>query len=224
MARRQAGRPAQGPIRASARGREGLREGHRRARGALAAAAARRATRATWRSFRGDLAAGLFDLTVAARSIVDDNYGWDVWETAGKYPPQKAESDLETVNLSGEEVWLNTRKIRLRRRLPKPKQRLRPAGLKPQEEGEVPRRVGAADRRQRHLLLSARGHRGRRLRALPAEEGQEHPLGRARAHGAVHHLGARRNRPARDHSQLAREQDLRARSSTRSRAKWVRWW
>ena len=37
----------------------------------------------------GQLAAGLFDLTVAARGVVDDNYAWDVWETAGKYPPQK---------------------------------------------------------------------------------------------------------------------------------------
>jgi hypothetical protein len=75
---------------------------------------------------------------VAARSIVDDNYGWDVWETAGKYPPQKAESDLPTVNLSGEEVWLNTRRIRLRRRLPKPKQRLRPLGLKARQKEKFP--------------------------------------------------------------------------------------
>jgi hypothetical protein len=78
----------------------------------------------------GDLAANLFDITVAARSIVDDNYGWDVWETGGKYPPQKTQSDLLTVNLSGEEIWHNTRRIRLRRRLPKPKQRLKPVGLK----------------------------------------------------------------------------------------------
>jgi hypothetical protein len=88
--------------------------------------------------FAGDLTASLFDITVAARSIVDDNYGWDVWETAGKYPPQKAQSDLPTVNLSGDEVWLNTRKIRLRRRLPRPKQRLRPMGLKPRKKEKFP--------------------------------------------------------------------------------------
>jgi hypothetical protein len=78
----------------------------------------------------GDLTAGVFDLTVAARSVVDDNYAWEVWETAGRYPPQKSETDLETVNLSGEEIWRDTKKIRLRRRLPRPKQRLKPAGLK----------------------------------------------------------------------------------------------
>lgn len=86
----------------------------------------------------GELAASLFDLTVAARSIVDDNYAWEVWEAANRYPPQKQESDLETVNLSGEEVWRDTRKIRLRRRLPRPKQRLRPAGLKPRKKEKHP--------------------------------------------------------------------------------------
>jgi len=76
----------------------------------------------------------IFDLTVAARSIVDDNYGWEVWETAGRYPPQKAASDLETVRISGDEVWLDTKRIRLRRRLPSVKRRLRPVGLKPRKK------------------------------------------------------------------------------------------
>jgi hypothetical protein len=80
----------------------------------------------------------IFDLTVAARSIVDDNYGWEVWETAGRYPPQKTASDLETVQISGEEVWLDTKRIRLRRRLPSVKRRLRPLGLKPRKKEKVP--------------------------------------------------------------------------------------
>jgi hypothetical protein len=82
----------------------------------------------------GDLTANVFDLVVAARSVVEDNYGWEVWETAGRYPPQKKESDLETVSLRGEEIWRNTRRLRLRRRLPRPKQRLRPTGLKPHKK------------------------------------------------------------------------------------------
>ncbi|HTQ56058.1 MAG TPA: hypothetical protein VMI94_16435 [Bryobacteraceae bacterium] len=84
------------------------------------------------------LMAGVFDLTVAARSIVDDNYGWEVWETAGRYPPQKTASDLETVRISGEEVWLDTKRIRLRRRLPSLKRRLRPVGLKPRKKEKFP--------------------------------------------------------------------------------------
>jgi len=78
-----------------------------------------------------DLTAGIFDLTVAARSVVDDNYAWEVWQMANRYPAQKDTSEmLETMNLSGEEIWLATRKLRLRRRLPRMKQRLMPHGLK----------------------------------------------------------------------------------------------
>ena len=82
-------------------------------------------------SINGDLLAGVFDLTVAARSVVDDNYAYEVWQMANRYPAQKPTSNLlETVNLSGEEIWLNTKKLRLRRRLPRPKQRLVPRALK----------------------------------------------------------------------------------------------
>lgn len=84
------------------------------------------------------LAPGLFDLTVAARSIVDDNFAWEVWETANRYAHQKPTSDFETVNLSGEEVWIDTRRLRLRRRLPSAKRRLRPASLKPRKKEERP--------------------------------------------------------------------------------------
>lgn len=84
------------------------------------------------------LTAGLYELTVAARSVVDDNYAWEVWETAGDYPPQKTATDLQTVDISGEEVWLDTRRLRLRRRLPSTKQRLRPVGLKPRKKEKVP--------------------------------------------------------------------------------------
>jgi len=84
-----------------------------------------------------ELAARIFDITVAARAVVDDNYGWEVWEAANRYPHQKVESDLATVKISGEEVWLDTKKMRLRRRLPSKKRRLRPVGLKPRKKEKV---------------------------------------------------------------------------------------
>lgn len=85
-----------------------------------------------------NLMAGIFDLTVAARSLADDNYAWEVWEAANRYPEQKTASDLPTARLSGEEVWIDTRRIRLRRRLPSTKRRLRPYGLKPRKKEKVP--------------------------------------------------------------------------------------
>jgi hypothetical protein len=80
-----------------------------------------------------ELAAGLFDLAVAARGVADDNFAWEVWEAAGKYPPQKIAADVMTVRISGDEMWMETRRIRLRRRLPGPKRRPRPYGLKPRK-------------------------------------------------------------------------------------------
>ena len=82
----------------------------------------------------GDLVAGAYDLAVAARSIVDDNYGWEVWQMANRYLAQSEHSSLETVRLSAGEIWLNTKRLRIRRRLRKPKVRLRPAGLAPRKK------------------------------------------------------------------------------------------
>jgi hypothetical protein len=91
----------------------------------------------------GDLTAGLFDICVAARSIVDDNYGWEVWEAASRYPAQREISDLETVQLSAEEVWRNAKRMRLRRRLPRFKQGGRPIRRRKKEKqpGEWARQV-----------------------------------------------------------------------------------
>jgi hypothetical protein len=85
-----------------------------------------------------DLSASLFDMTVAARGIAGDNYAWEVWEFAGRYPPQPQEGDLPTVRISGEAMWRDTRKIRLRRRLPGSKRRLRPYGLKARKKEKIP--------------------------------------------------------------------------------------
>jgi hypothetical protein len=86
----------------------------------------------------GDLVANAYDLAVAARSVVDDNFGWEVWQMASRYLAQQEHSNLETVRLSANEIWLNTKRLRIRRRLPRPKQRLRPTGLKPRKREKFP--------------------------------------------------------------------------------------
>lgn len=82
----------------------------------------------------GDLVAGLYDLTVAARAIVDDNFAWEVWQTANRYGPQRDVAEIPTVQLSASEVFLESRKLRIRRRLPRPKQLSRPLNLKPRKK------------------------------------------------------------------------------------------
>ncbi len=75
----------------------------------------------------GHLVPDPYDLTVGARSLVDDNYAYEVWQVANRFSVQETEdSELETLNISGEEVWLHTRKLRIRRRLPRLKQMFRP--------------------------------------------------------------------------------------------------
>ncbi|MEP6961124.1 MAG: hypothetical protein ABI995_03550, partial [Acidobacteriota bacterium] len=86
----------------------------------------------------GDLLAGAYDLALAARSIVDDNFGWEVWQMANRYLAQSEHSNLETVKLSASEIWLNTKRLRIRRRLPRPKQRLKPTGIKPRKKEKIP--------------------------------------------------------------------------------------
>lgn len=79
----------------------------------------------------GHLMPGVYDLSLAARSLVDDNYAYEVWQMANRFSVQQTEdADIETLSLSGDEIWLRTRKLRIRRRLPRMKQRLKPAGLK----------------------------------------------------------------------------------------------
>jgi hypothetical protein len=85
-----------------------------------------------------ELVANVYDLAVAARSIVDDNYGWETWQMANRYLAQQEVSDLETVRLNASEIWINTKRLRIRRRLPRTKQRLRPTGLKPRKKETAP--------------------------------------------------------------------------------------
>ena len=84
------------------------------------------------------LVAGLYDLTVSARSAVDDNFAWELWELAARSPFQKENSDLMTVNISGEELDLDTKRIRLRRRLPRKKSLPKPLGLMGRRKEKFP--------------------------------------------------------------------------------------
>jgi len=86
----------------------------------------------------GELTAGVYDMAVAARSIVDDNYGWEVWQMANRYLAQQESSELETVRLSASEIWINTKRLRIRRRLPRPKRMVKPAGLKARKREKTP--------------------------------------------------------------------------------------
>ena len=64
-----------------------------------------------------------YQLLGAARGCVDDNFCYAFWRLGSFYPWQKAQSSVATIRMSGEMLWLGTRKIRIRRRLPRIKRR-----------------------------------------------------------------------------------------------------
>jgi hypothetical protein len=84
------------------------------------------------------LVAGLFDQTLAARSIVDDNFAWELWALGASHSAQKEKSDIETVNIAGDELYRHMKRIRLRRRLPRAKARVRPSGLRERRKEKTP--------------------------------------------------------------------------------------
>jgi hypothetical protein len=86
----------------------------------------------------GYLVSSLYELTVAARSLVDDNYAWEVWQAGSRYDFQEETRSPETLRLSGDEVFFRTRKLKLRRRLPRPKQRMKPRTLKERKQEGKP--------------------------------------------------------------------------------------
>ncbi len=167
-------------------------------------AGASRNSHETWLCWMVTWCPGVYDLTLGARSIVDDNFAYEVWQMANRYSVQQTEDPpLETLNLSGDEVWLKTRKLRIRRRLPRMKQMLKPAGLKSRKRESHQGEWAQADRRRIDLFVPAGRRRYRELRPLSEAVCQDHAVRRAFARGGVLDVDARWHRPPRDDSQLA---------------------
>ncbi len=64
-----------------------------------------------------------YQFLIAARGCVDDNFCYAFWRLGSFYPWQKDQSSIATIRMSGEMLWLGTRSIRIRRRLPRIKRR-----------------------------------------------------------------------------------------------------
>lgn len=84
------------------------------------------------------LTPSLFDLAMGARSTIDDDFAYWLWETANRYPPQRETEHPPTLNLSASDIYLNTKRMQLRRRQRSNKPRFESTGLKqrPKEQRE----------------------------------------------------------------------------------------
>ena len=79
---------------------------------------------------QGFLAPDFYQLVVAARGAVDDNYSYEVWDLGSKYPWQEESPALPTIELRGEDLFLNQKKIRFHRSFRTMRRRLVPVPVK----------------------------------------------------------------------------------------------
>ncbi len=72
----------------------------------------------------GRLLPDFYQLVVAGRGAVDENYGYELWELGEHYPFQRDSAEIPTIRVTGDQLMLGTRRIQLRRRIPRAKRRM----------------------------------------------------------------------------------------------------
>ncbi|MEW6184906.1 MAG: hypothetical protein AB1585_04100 [Thermodesulfobacteriota bacterium] len=65
---------------------------------------------------QGTLAPDFYQLLLASRGIVNDNYAYEVWELGSSYPFQEIPSILPEIEVTAEDLRLNQKRIRFYRR------------------------------------------------------------------------------------------------------------
>jgi len=74
----------------------------------------------------GRLLPSYYQLLIAARGAVDENFCYEAWELGDHFPWQRASAELPTIPITAEQLMYGTRRIHLRRRIPAAKRRLVP--------------------------------------------------------------------------------------------------
>lgn len=80
---------------------------------------------------KGALTPSFYDLVVAARGAVDDDYGWCVFDLGAEWPWSDASPELPEIALRGENLFLDGKKVRFRRRFLGKGSRLRRLPMRP---------------------------------------------------------------------------------------------
>ncbi len=85
---------------------------------------------------QGVLTPGFYELVVAARGTVDDDFAWHVWDLGAAWPWPDGTHSLPEIKLSGEDLLLEGRRVRFRRRFPGKERRLSrlPVRKRPKEQ------------------------------------------------------------------------------------------
>lgn len=78
----------------------------------------------------GYLTPDLYQILIAARGAVDDNFAYEVWEHATAYPWQEESPGLPTLRLRGEDLYIDQKKIKFHRHFRSLRRRLVPLPVK----------------------------------------------------------------------------------------------
>ncbi|MGD9041673.1 MAG: hypothetical protein PVH82_18675 [Desulfobacteraceae bacterium] len=86
----------------------------------------------------GGLVPNFYQLIVAARGAADDNFAYEVWDKGSDYTWQTEEPGLPVLRLSGEDLFLDQKKIRFHRRLKTFRRRLVPVPIRKKKRERIP--------------------------------------------------------------------------------------
>jgi len=86
----------------------------------------------------GGLVPSFYQLIVASRGASDDNFAYEVWDKGCDYPWQSEEPGLPVLRLTGEDLFLDEKRIRFHRRLKSFRRRLVPVPVRRKPKEKVP--------------------------------------------------------------------------------------
>jgi hypothetical protein len=86
----------------------------------------------------GFLTPDLYQILVAARGVVDDNFAYEVWDLATEYPWQTDSPRLPVLRLKGTDLFLDQKRIRFYRHFRRLRRRLVPLPVKKRQRERFP--------------------------------------------------------------------------------------
>lgn len=86
----------------------------------------------------GNLVPNFYQLIVAGRGAVDDNFAYELWDKGSEYPWQTEEPGLPIMRLRGEDLFLDHKRIRFHRRLKTFRRRLISVPVKEKKRERTP--------------------------------------------------------------------------------------
>lgn len=86
----------------------------------------------------GNLVPSFYQLIVAARGAVDDNFAYELWERGSDYPWQSEEPGLPVLRLEGEDLFLDQKRIRFHRQMKTLRTRLVPLPVRKKRRARSP--------------------------------------------------------------------------------------